>query len=324
MAFTLQQAKQYYSQYGNNAQPPSGMQFDDWVKQWFSNAVDAGDPNAVAAAGGADVEGGKQANQNSYGGQYADWHDAAPSSEWLGKRAPTPRELRRYANENPGGVMGEDYARFSDAHLAQWIKDKWDPQKGGFFSANGEQLGKPVDSDSSGVNLYGESAHGGGGGGGGGRGSYGGYNGGGYQTNGGAFQTNAPQFNYTPFTAPKPEDVLSDPSYQFRVEQGQKMLQGSAAAKGLTRTGGTLQDLVNYGQQAASDEYGNAYNRALSTWGAQYQGQKDAFAPQYGAWQTQYGGDLAKWQTMYGGDLQKYLQRENNIYGLLNPQMPSY
>jgi hypothetical protein len=68
---------------------------------------------------------------------------------------------------------------------------------------------------------------------------------------------------------------------------------------------------LDYGQQAASQEYGNIFNRGLQTWGAQYQGQKDAFAPQYGSWST-----------VYGADLSKYLQKENNIYGLLNQPAP--
>jgi hypothetical protein len=52
-----------------------------------------------------------------------------------------------------------------------------------------------------------------------------------------------------------------DPSYKWRLEQGQKALQASAAAKGRMMTGQGLTDISNYGQGAASQEYQAAYNR---------------------------------------------------------------
>jgi hypothetical protein len=158
----------------------------------------------------------------------------------------------------------------------------------------------------------------GGSGGGGGRG--GGGRGGGQE----AFSSNVPKFEYTPFQAPSYESAMADPGYQFSLKEGEKALQHSQAAQGLLRTGGSLRDILSYGQDRAAQQYGDVYNRALGTWGAQYQGQKDAFAPQYGAWQTQYAGDLSRWTTGQNAALQKYLQREQNIYGLLNPTLPQY
>jgi hypothetical protein len=117
---------------------------------------------------------------------------------------------------------------------------------------------------------------------------------------------------------------MADPGYQFALKQGADTLQSSAMARGIGRTSGTLKDLINYGQEAAATQYGNVYNRALSSWGANYQGEKDAFAPQYGGWQTQFQAGENRWGTQYGGDLAKYLNRENNIYGLLNQPAPTY
>lgn len=54
-----------------------------------------------------------------------------------------------------------------------------------------------------------------------------------------------------------------DPSYQFRLGEGQKALERSAAARGTLLGGGTLKAITNYGQQAASQEYQSAYNRAM-------------------------------------------------------------
>lgn len=56
-------------------------------------------------------------------------------------------------------------------------------------------------------------------------------------------------------------DYQADPGYAFRLDQGMKALQSSAAAKGLLSSGSTLKGITDYGQGLASQEYGNAYNR---------------------------------------------------------------
>lgn len=71
------------------------------------------------------------------------------------------------------------------------------------------------------------------------------------------------QFHYDPFKGIKGDEVFNDPGYVFRRDQGLEAMQNSAAAKGLLRSGGTFKDLALYNQQLASQEYGNAYDRAL-------------------------------------------------------------
>jgi hypothetical protein len=56
-------------------------------------------------------------------------------------------------------------------------------------------------------------------------------------------------------------DFQQDPGYAFRMAEGQKALERSAAARGGLQGGGTLKALAKYGQDFASNEYGNAYNR---------------------------------------------------------------
>lgn len=56
-------------------------------------------------------------------------------------------------------------------------------------------------------------------------------------------------------------DFTADPGYQFRLREGQRGMEGSAAARGNLLSGGMLKALTRYGQDAASQEYGNAYNR---------------------------------------------------------------
>ncbi|WP_104488838.1 DNA transfer protein p32 [Acinetobacter indicus] len=57
------------------------------------------------------------------------------------------------------------------------------------------------------------------------------------------------------------QDLYDDPSYQFRLEQGLDAVQSGAAAQGGLLSGATQKALMNYGQQAASQEYQNAYSR---------------------------------------------------------------
>lgn len=57
------------------------------------------------------------------------------------------------------------------------------------------------------------------------------------------------------------DDFQADPGYGFRLGEGQKALERSAAARGGLLSGRTGKALIRYGQDAASTEYGNAYNR---------------------------------------------------------------
>ena len=51
------------------------------------------------------------------------------------------------------------------------------------------------------------------------------------------------------------------PGYQFRLNEGMKALQRSAAARGTLLTGGTLKGLERYAQDYASNEYGTRVNQ---------------------------------------------------------------
>jgi hypothetical protein len=53
----------------------------------------------------------------------------------------------------------------------------------------------------------------------------------------------------------------ADPGYAFRLSEGQKALERSAAARGGLMGGATGKALLRYGQEAGSQEYQNAFNR---------------------------------------------------------------
>jgi hypothetical protein len=59
-------------------------------------------------------------------------------------------------------------------------------------------------------------------------------------------------------------DYQADPGYAFRLSEGQKSLDRQAAARGGLISGGALRAAQRYGQEMGSQEFGNAYNRALT------------------------------------------------------------
>ena len=66
-------------------------------------------------------------------------------------------------------------------------------------------------------------------------------------------------------------DLGQDPGYAFRLAEGQKALERSAAARGGLLSGATGKALTRFGQEMGSQEYQNAYSRALDAYNAQVQ-----------------------------------------------------
>ena len=131
-----------------------------------------------------------------------------------------------------------------------------------------------------------------------------------------------PQFDAPQFQAPDAQGLYSDPGYQFRLSEGERALQNSASGRGAVRTGGTLKDILAFGQNLASQEYANTYNRALEAYDRLYQGAKDTYAPNFAEWQTktaanQRAKDLA-WQRYWDNyifGINDEFRREQMLYG---------
>lgn len=68
-----------------------------------------------------------------------------------------------------------------------------------------------------------------------------------------------------------PDTIANTNAYRFRLNEGQQAIERSAAAKGMLRSGNTLAALANYGQGAASQEYGNEVSRLGALTGQQNQ-----------------------------------------------------
>ena len=67
------------------------------------------------------------------------------------------------------------------------------------------------------------------------------------------------------------DQFQADPGYAFRMSEGMKALERSAAARGGLLSGGTLKATERFGQDLASQEYQNAFNRYQAERAAQLQ-----------------------------------------------------
>lgn len=74
------------------------------------------------------------------------------------------------------------------------------------------------------------------------------------------------EFDIQEFKAPDAAELQQDPSYLFRLEEGQRALQRQHNVAGGTGSGATQKALLNYGQKAASQEYGNVFQRKLAAY----------------------------------------------------------
>jgi len=96
----------------------------------------------------------------------------------------------------------------------------------------------------------------------------------------------------------RPEDMQMDPGYAFRLSEGQKALERSAAARGGLLSGSMLKGAQRFGQEMGSQEYMNAFNRAqaqlgtrLGTLGSLY-GAGQAATQQVAGQAGQYGENV--------------------------------
>lgn len=88
-----------------------------------------------------------------------------------------------------------------------------------------------------------------------------------------------------------PQEVLSDPGYQFGMDQGTRALQGSAAARGGLYSGATMKALNKFGNDYATTKFGDVFNRKQTAIGNNFNRAMGAAGMgQAGVQQTQHAG----------------------------------
>lgn len=104
----------------------------------------------------------------------------------------------------------------------------------------------------------------------------------------------APRFNAPRFAAPSLQDAMNEPGYAFRLKTGTDALEKSAAARGTLRTGGTLKDIMSYGQNFATQEYNNVFRRAMDAFDRNYRAAYDEYQPLKDEWKEQAQAEKIK------------------------------
>lgn len=119
--------------------------------------------------------------------------------------------------------------------------------------------------------------------------------------------------------------LKNDPSYQFRLKQGQQALDRSSAARGMGYSGAQMKAAQDYGQNMASTEFGNYYNRlaGLAQGGQQAAGSMAQAGGQYANNASNTFGNLSNAQTSILGQQANarasgYAGQANAINGGLN------
>mgnify|MGYP001066643460 CR=1 FL=1 len=92
----------------------------------------------------------------------------------------------------------------------------------------------------------------------------------------------------------------TDPGYLFRLSEGQKVLENSAAARGGLLSGQTGKALQQYGQNFASNEFGNIYDRYTRLWDDYANRSNQAFQGAYGRHLADYTARAGEREAKFG------------------------
>ena len=111
----------------------------------------------------------------------------------------------------------------------------------------------------------------------------------------GAFNANDPRYAQPGAFSFGANDFQADPGSAFRLSEGQRALERTAAARGGLISGTALKAASRYSGDLASQEYQNAYQRALTGYGTQVDRSNTAFSRGL----TGYNADVARSDTGY-------------------------
>jgi hypothetical protein len=102
-----------------------------------------------------------------------------------------------------------------------------------------------------------------------------------------------------PFVSPT-LDNTNDPGYAFRLQQGEQALARGATASGGAFSGGTLKALQRYGQDYASNEYNNVYNRALTNYSTNFNDALTGYQTRFNTYNTNQGNTYNRLASLSG------------------------
>jgi hypothetical protein len=133
---------------------------------------------------------------------------------------------------------------------------------------------------------------------------------------------------YTPFGM---EQFQADPGYGFRLKEGLRALESSAAARGGLLSGNAMRGITRYGQELGSQEFGNAFNRYQAERAARLNplqslaGMGQSTAATLGGQAGQYGQQMAQGAAAMGNiRASGYMNQANALTGALGQGLNYY
>lgn len=126
----------------------------------------------------------------------------------------------------------------------------------------------------------------------------------------------------TSFTAPntafsKPFQFQADPGYDFRLSEGMRGINNSAAARGGVLSGAALKAASKYNQDFASNEYGNAFNRYETTNTDQYNRYMQTNTTAHNNYMDTNTAAYNRYQTDNTGQYNRDITNQTNQYNRL-------
>jgi hypothetical protein len=114
-------------------------------------------------------------------------------------------------------------------------------------------------------------------------------------------------------------DHTTSPGYQFRFNEGQRAVDSSGAARGLSMSGGTLKDMMRFGQGIAADDFNDQFSRVATV--ANGGQQANTTLGQLGAQNSQFIGNTMMGQgnaraSGYAGSAGAWGGALNNLAGI--------
>ena len=113
---------------------------------------------------------------------------------------------------------------------------------------------------------------------------------------------------------------LNSPQYQFLQKQGQQALDRSAAARGMGYSGAQMKAVQQFGQDLASQQYDNEYNRAAKEYFNKYDQARGQFGDYYNRLAGIAQGGQQTAQSLGGMGSQYATNASNTLGGLSNEQ----
>lgn len=127
---------------------------------------------------------------------------------------------------------------------------------------------------------------------------------------------------FGPFSAPSMQEAESDPGYQFARDQGRKTLENSAAGRGVLRTGGTLKDILEYGNKFGEQNYNSVFNRKYQTWQGNNEWDRNNYVTNrdtaFGVYDRNYRGQKDSFDALHDSESRTFADQYNRWRDKLN------